>query len=389
MPLNLLILTNLFPSAWDPRRAAFNRQQFERLAERDEVEVMTAVDFHQRLRGRRGDPGLRAVHASDFTYFYPPLLGRSLHARCWLASLLAQHGRRLREQPIDCLLGSWAYPDGVAVSWLAQRLGVPYVIKVHGSDINVQANHSLRRRQISASLAGAGAVVAVSKALATRVIDLGVDPRRVHVLYNGVDRQRFAPGPRGAARSRLGLDPTMEMVLFVGNLKTSKGCVDLVRAASALATARPRLHVYFAGTGPAAGEISRRAWASQLHGRVHLLGSVEHAALADWYRSADLLCLPSHNEGVPNVVLEAMACGVPVVATAVGGIPEVVPRQAGTLVPAHDTEALRSALARALGRRWDSRRIAVHAAHFDWEDNVHRLHGILATTAGKVQRVAA
>ncbi|MDN5940234.1 MAG: glycosyltransferase, partial [Salinisphaera sp.] len=217
MPLKVLVLTNLFPSAWDPQRSAFNRQQFERLAQRDrvEVEVMTAVDLRQRLAGRHGDPGLRHVHAHHFNFVYPPRIGRGLHAWFWLASLWVQRGRYLRTHSFDCLLASWAYPDGVAVAHLARHLHLPYAIKVHGSDLNVLAEVPAQRRQIGAALHGAVAVIAVSQALAEKAEALGVDPERIHVLYNGVDPERFYPGSRDAARERLGIPQSAELVLYI------------------------------------------------------------------------------------------------------------------------------------------------------------------------------
>lgn len=389
--MKLLIATNLFPSAWDPQRAAFNHQQFERLAALDDVdiEVLTAIDFRQRLRGRRGDPAVSYLRSRHFTFVYPPRVGRSLHAAFWLASVRLQHGRRLRRERFDCLLGSWAYPDGVAVARLARRLRVPYAIKVHGSDINVQAEHALRRRQIAGALQGAGAVIAVSQALADKVVALGVQPARVHVLYNGVDSVQFSPGSRTAARQRLQLSEDIETVLFVGNLKAGKGCLDLLDSFADLAAQRPRMQLFYAGAGPAAGKLAQRAQQYGLASRVHPLGALAHAALPDWFRAADLVCLPSHNEGVPNVLLEAMACGTPVLASAVGGIPEVVPDFAGLLVPARDRLALTAALDAALQRAWDGPRIAAHAQGFRWADNVQRLHGILARIINDAGKGAA
>jgi glycosyltransferase involved in cell wall biosynthesis len=129
--------------------------------------------------------------------------------------------------------------------------------------------------------------------------------------------------------------------------------------------------------------LRERAAALNCIKRVTWVGPVSHDKLGDWFRAADLLCLPSHNEGVPNVVLEAMACGTPVVATRVGGIPEVVPEWAGILVPPHDIPALASALVEAGQRDWDDERIAAHAAGFRWEDNVDRLDAIMRGVADR------
>ncbi|MGB6144743.1 MAG: glycosyltransferase, partial [Rhodanobacter sp.] len=243
--MKLLITTNLFPTPWDPLRGAFNRQQFERLGQRHEVHVLTAVDFRERLGGVRGTvdvPGLRRDH---FTFVFPPGL-RSLHAGCWFASLWLQHGRRLRAEKYDAILASWAYPDAVASGWLARRLGVPYVVKVHGSDLNVMAEGALRRPQIGAALRRAGAVVAVSQALADKAVALGADPTRVHTIYNGVDAQRFSPGSREAARQRLGLGAEQPLLLYVGNLKSTKGCLDLLEAFPAVLAQRPQAALVYA-----------------------------------------------------------------------------------------------------------------------------------------------
>jgi len=381
--MKILVLTNLFPTPWDPLRGAFNRQQFERLGQRHDVDVLTAVDFRERFAGARGTVEVTGLHTDHFVFVYPPRIGRALHAACWLVSLLLQRGRRLRAAHYDCVLASWAYPDAVAAGWLARMLDIPYVVKVHGSDLNVQAEHALRRPQIRAALRRAGAVIAVSRALADKAVAIGADATRVHTLYNGVDSDRFAPGAQAAARVRLRLAATSPLLLYVGNLKQSKGCVDLLEAFPALLAACPQARLVYIGAGPCRAELLERAAALGCAGHIELVGAVEHAELGDWFRASDLLCLPSHNEGVPNVVLEAMACGIPVVASRVGGIPEVVPEYAGILVPPREREALSSALIKATEHAWDSPRIAAHARGFRWDDNVDRLDRILqAAIAG-------
>ncbi|HEY2623062.1 MAG TPA: glycosyltransferase family 4 protein [Dyella sp.] len=381
MRLRVLILTNLFPTPWDPLRGTFNRQQFERLGQYHDVDVLTAVDFRERLAGTKGEVKVSGLRTDHFTFFYPPRFGRTLHALCWLLSLLLQRGRQLRSANYDCLLVSWAYPDAVAVGWLARRLGIPYVVKVHGSDLNVQAEHALRRPQIRSALRHANAVVAVSQALATKAVALDADPAHVHVLYNGVDPSLFSPGSPSHARTRLNLSPASPLVLYVGNLKLAKGCLDLLEAFPALLAARPDAQLVYVGAGPCQSALLERASALGCADRVFLAGPIAHDALPDWFRGADLLCLPSHNEGVPNVVLEAMSCGTPVVATRVGGIPEVLPSQAGLLVPPHEGDALSAALIDATGRSWDHEAIVRQAAAFRWDDNVSRLAGILRDVA--------
>ncbi|RDI97050.1 glycosyltransferase family 4 protein [Dyella solisilvae] len=392
MRLRVLVLTNLFPTPWDPLRGAFNRQQFERLAQHHDVDVLTAVDFRERMAGVKGQVSVDGVRTDHFTFVYPPRIGRSLHAACWALSLWLQRGRRLRAAGYDCLLASWAYPDAAAAGWLARRLGIPYVVKVHGSDLNVQAEHALRRLQIRSALRGAAAVVTVSRALAEKAVALDAPRSMVHVLYNGVDPALFSPGSRSQARAHLHLPPDTPLVLYVGNLKESKGCLDLLEAFPALMAAQPAARLVYVGAGPCWGPLLERATALGFAERVHLVGAIPHDALGDWFRAADLLCLPSHNEGVPNVVLEAMACGTPVVATRVGGIPEVLPDVAGLLTPAHDRQALSGALVEASSCHWDREAIARQASAFRWDDNVSRLADILrdaAATAPAAARATA
>lgn len=375
--MKVLVLTNLFPTPWDPWRGAFNRQQFERLGERHQVHVLTAVDFRQRWRGTRHALQLANLDTDQFTFFYPPGFVRSLHALCWAASLWLQRAHTLRTAGYDCVLASWGYPDAVAATWVARRLGLPCVVKVHGSDLNVMANSTLRRRQISWALRRADGVVAVSRALADKAVALGAQPASTQVIYNGVDGALFALGSRAEARQRLGLPAGVPFVLYVGNLKASKGCLELIDAFPAVLRSQPQAQLGYVGSGPCRAELQQRAAAHACSGSVHLPGTVPHRQLGDWFRAADVLCLPSYNEGVPNVVLEAMASGTPVVATRVGGIPEVVPDYAGVLVPPRDVAALADALIAATGRAWDTARITGHAGAFRWDDNIDQLDRVL------------
>jgi len=388
--MKILILTNLFPTPWDPRRGTFNRQQFQRLAERHEVDVLTAVDFRERLAGAKGQVHVPGVRRDHFTFYHPPRFGRFLNAFCFFASVMWQRGRELRAARYDVLLASWAFPDAVAGAWVARLLGIPYVVKVHGSDLNVQAEARLRRPQIRSALRGAGAVIAVSKALARKAVALGAPADRVEALYNGVDTRVFNRGDRTAARQRLGLPAEVPIVLYAGNLKATKGCHDLIEAFPMLVKRHHDARLVYVGEGPSRANLEDRAASLCCAPAVRFEGAVDHSALADWFRAADVLCLPSHNEGVPNVVLEAMACGIPVVATAVGGIPEVLPETAGLLVPPHQPHELGTALVEAFERHFDPAVIAAHAATFRWDENIDRLeHTLHRVAAGEPAHLGA
>ena len=365
--MKVLVVTNLFGYPWDPTRGMFNQQQFDRLAQRHDLSVLVAIPWtdvarrprawwHARRDGRRHWP-----YVDYFVFWYPPGFARSGHAVFFFLSMLLQRPALLLKR-FDAILGSWGFPDAVASTALARLTGTPSLMKVHGSDVNEYLESPSKRRQLLAAARRCRSVMAPSAALRERLVDAGLPPALVQVNYNGVDTARFHPADRGAARDRLDVAADARVVLFVGNLKRAKGCLDIVDAWIAVAADTPALRLVVIGDGAE---------------RARFTGKQDHVAVAAWFAAADLLCLPSHNEGVPNVVLEAMACGLPVVATRVGGIPEVVPAHAGLLVPAHEPATLQAALRGALATTWDRARIAAHGASFSWDDNLARLDAAL------------
>jgi glycosyltransferase involved in cell wall biosynthesis len=379
-----VVLTNLFPTPWEPGRGTFNLQAFTHLAGHRPLRVMVPVEWPTWLRRRPAPPPLPAELAGRvdwFPYWYPPRVGRALHPLSLLASLVAARPGRLLRRPA-VLLASWAYPDAVAGAWLAALWRVPLVVKVHGSDLNLMAAGGLHRPQIRFALRRAAGVLAVSRALAGEARELGAEPDRIRVIYNGVDTTRFRPGDRRAARQALGLASGRRILLFVGNLKASKGCQDLLGAFARVAASQPRVDLHYVGDGPEAGELVERAASLGLGERVHLHGARPHAELAQWFNAANWTALPSHAEGVPNCLLESMASGTPVVASRVGGIPEVVPPEAGILHTPRKEEELAAALGEAMDRRWDRARLAGHAAGFDWATNARETDALLSRVTG-------
>ena len=388
--LKVLAVSNLFPTPVEPNRATYNRQQFAELAHSVELRVAVPVYWHQWRRRDYPDAEFDGVPASYFPFYYPPRVLERLHGLGMSVSLRMAEGRRARDFRPDVVLASWLHPDAYGAADLARRLRIPLVVKVHGSDANVLASVPARSAQIRHVLEHADAVVAVSSALRDRLLEIGARSQRTVVVYNGVDRERFGPGDRRAARSRLGLDPARRYVLYVGNLKVSKGCEDLLQAvAEARETFGPELRFVFAGAGPDRARIVALAHALGVDSLVDFVGSQPHALLPDWYRAADLVCLPSHNEGVPNVLLESMACGVPVVATRVGGVPEVVPEVAGVLVEPRRTDQLANALVEALERSWQSASIVAYATRFDWRTSAAALLDVLERAVAGEEAFAA
>jgi teichuronic acid biosynthesis glycosyltransferase TuaC len=344
--LRVLALTTLFPSRADPGHAPFNRQQFAHLAQRVDLEVQAVVPWRfAPPLGRARSPEIARREWIDSVEVHHPrfatLRGLApLNAALMSASVApALLARRLQGARYDVVLGAYAYPDGVAAVLLAKAMGLPVVVKCHGSDLNRVPEHRPVRLQLQAVLPRADRVVVVSAKLGERAAALGVRPERIDLVYNGIDRERFRVRDAAEARRALGLPAAGQLVLYVGTLAEHKGAGDLLAAAAVLAKLRSEVRVVFVGDGPLAGAVAAA-------GRnVIAAGRQPHEAVARYMSACDLLCLPSWDEGLPNVVREAHASGRPVVATAVGGIPEAVHRgELGQLVPPRDPARLLEAL---------------------------------------------
>jgi glycosyltransferase involved in cell wall biosynthesis len=263
----------------------------------------------------------------------------------------------------DVIDAHYFYPDGVAAVMLGRRLDKPVVITARGTDINLISRYRLPRRWIRWAANRAAGIVAVSEALRARLIALGIEASRIEVLQNGVDLELFAPGDRAAARRALGLDADGAVVLSVGQLIPQKGFELVIRAMARL----PEATLAIVGEGPDAAALKRLAERTGSGGRVRFLGVMPQEGLAAAYDAADVLVLASAREGYPNVLLEALACGTPVVATAVGGVPEIVRDSvAGRLVEKRSPEALAGAIRDLLADPPARAATRAYAERFAW-----------------------
>ena len=382
--MRVLAITKIFPNAAEPLSAPFNRQQFAALAERCELEVLATIPWFPGagLMSRWSSAGKLAQVPSRETIagmsvrhprtLFVPRLAHGAWGPLYAASI-APVAARYRGK-VDVVLGSWAYPDGFAAVIAAQLIGVPCVVKLHGSDINVIAKLPGPRRLTSWALSRAAKVVAVSRALADEVVAMGVPRGNVAIVMNGVDAELFQPRDRADARRQLGLAPG-PLALYVGNLKEEKGVVDLARAWAKVHAEVPTAQLVVVGGGPAKTAIEQLAVPAMT-----LVGPQPLPQIPTWLAAADLLVLPSHNEGTPNVVLEALACGRRVVASSVGGIPDLITSPAlGTLVPARDPDTLAKALVDALRTPYDPHEVARLGARGGWAASAAALHDVLAS----------
>jgi len=389
--LRVLILTKVFPNAVQPLAAAFNRQQFASLARLADLELLVPIQWFPGARqtGNRTEAGkLSAVPDFDWVegmfvrhprVFHLPRLDYPFAAGLYVASLLPLVRRLKQAGRIDVVLGSFIYPDGLAAAWMARMLGVPAVMYALGSDINVLPQIPGVRTQLRLTLPRTSRVVAVSRDLADKVVALGAPRQRVVVVPNGVDRRLFFPQDRLLARRELGQPLEGKWILYVGRLEPAKGVEDLLAAFERLAPRDPAVKLVLVGDGTARAKADKAAEA--LPGRIVVAGGRPLPEVSRWMAASDLLTLPSWNEGTPNVVLEALAAGRPVVATRVGGIPDLIDRPAlGELVEPRDPAALADALLRVLGGCHDPQAIS-RGGTVSWDESAAQLHELLRAAA--------
>ena len=301
-----------------------------------------------------------------------------------LASLLTVR-RLVRRHALNVLDVHFGYPDGAAGRLLARWLGLAMVLTLRGKEER-QARTSVAAPLKRAILA-ADQLVTVSGALRDLAVEMGADHRRVTLVGNGVDLTKFTPVPQGQARAELGLPAHAKVLVSVGAPVERKGFHRVIECLPDLLTRHPDLHyVAVGGAGPE-GDMSARlrvqVEALRLQTRVHFMGAWPPDRLKLPLSAADVFVLATSYEGWANAFLEAMACGLPVVTTRVGGNAEVISSPAlGTLVEFGDRAALTAALDDALSRSWDRQRIIDYARAHTWDKRVSQLLEVFEKTLG-------
>lgn len=353
--MRLLIVTSQFPIAGEPNRGRPIHQTVRELSTLADVRVLSPVARYPRWATprsylfRAADPA-HTVPDCDVRYVeYPalPLLTRPFNG--WLCARTLH--APLRAFAPDVVLSYWLYPDAFGAMHAARRAGLPLVVGARGSDLRVR--DAVSRRLTRPVLHAARRILVVSEDLGrVAARDYDADPARIRAIPNGCDATIFHPRDRSEARAALGIDADAELVVYVGRLVPEKGLRELLDAMALLAPQRPKLQLALVGEGPMRTGLETRIAADPAL-RVRLAGAQGPHEVARWMAASDLVTLPSYSEGHPNVLVEALACGRPVVATPVGGIPEVVDAECGLLVAARDPDALSAGLRDALDRRWD------------------------------------
>lgn len=373
--MKILFISNLFPDVTDPVRGLDNARLLRELAKHCKVHALALRPTRgmppfwrpNSYRCRSEDELLSPVYCPAA---YIPKIGSCVN-HLLMAWTMRNTLRRIREQfAFDVVLCAWVYPDGCAVARLAKNFNFPFTVIAQGSDVHQYLKMPARRKIIPLALNQSRGVITRSGDLARLLQKAGVVPNKLHTIYNGVDFDRYHPSDQRQARNELGLPPGKPIILYVGNFLPIKNPLLLVAAHAEMNRRQPdrQYHLVMLGEGPLRNAIERSLSAKGTNELAVLAGRQPPDRVARYMQAADVLCLSSDNEGVPNVVLEAFASGLRVVTTDVGGIGEVLCHDfLGRLVPPRNLSALIQALMTILAEPPLQDKITLHAQQFSWD----------------------
>ncbi|GAC18542.1 glycosyltransferase family 4 protein [Paraglaciecola arctica] len=384
--MKILVLTTLYPNSQQPRHGIFIENRvlnFKAMFPDTEIRVMAAIPWFPVASGIFGEyakyaqiPSTEVRH--NLTIYHPrypviPKIGMNLAPMLMAMALLPKLKQLLQDgfdfDIIDC---HYFFPDGVAATWLARKLGKPVTITARGSDIHLIPQYRLPKRMINWALRNCTQAIAVCKALADEMQLLEPNCQGVKVARNGVDLVKFSPEENRDKLRRL-LNISGFNLLSVGNLIELKGHHLIIEALTSL----PDIHLCIAGNGPLEDSLKKQVKELNLENRVTFLGLLNQQELRDYYAASDALILASSREGWANVLLESMACGTPVIATAIWGTPEVVASDdAGLLIPERSVEHIILTIQQLVDNPPDRSAVRAYAEKFSWQQTSQLLFEI-------------
>lgn len=377
--IKLLTFSTLFPNPVIPQHGVFVENRLRHILASGEVESKVVAPipwfpFSSSLFGEYAKfskvpseetrHGISVVHPK---YLVIPKVGMNLTPDAIVRSALPVIKKIVADgYDFDILDAHYFYPDGIAAVKIAKILNKPVVITARGTDLNLIPEYKKPRKMIQWAAQEANAMVTVCQALKDTLVNLGASAEKVTALRNGVDLKTFMP-PKNLSDLQKKLEVSGKTILSVGHLVERKGHYLLIEAMSSL----PDINLLIAGEGPDSGKLKQLAIKLDVYDRVCFLGAVPHDVLKDYYGAVDMLVLASSREGWANVLLEAMACGTPVVATNIWGTPEVVSApEAGLLVDKRNPQALAEGVNALYNNYPDRKNTRKYAEKFSWDDTV-------------------
>lgn len=398
--LRVLVFTTVFPNQARPLHGTFVLERIRHLTRLAEIHVVAPVPWHHLFRRQTvnveaapSEPTL-PLTVSHPRFWYLPRFASCLHGLFLFFSTVREIARIRAKFDFDLIDAHFAYPDGFAAVLLSRWFSRPVCITLRGTIVQ-WSRRRIGRRLCDWTIRRAQRVIAVAQSLAERARQGGVPEDQIAVIANAVDSERFALMDRKTARWRLGLAEDGRLLVSVGHISPRKGFHRVIRSLPRLVEACPDARLAIVGGKGAeldnSAELNALVRDLGLTDRVLFVGAQVPDRVALWLGAADVFVLASDFEGCPNVVLEAMACGRPVVATKVGDVERMVPPFSGILLDdPDDTVKLADSLVAALARDWDACKIHDYASTQSWADVARQVAAqwLLAIEAFRVENVA-
>jgi glycosyltransferase involved in cell wall biosynthesis len=370
--LKVLVLTYMFPDTSNTQLGIFIKREVEALSACCQLKVISPRPWI-----------FRKYLTSEIDTYYPnyfPLPGRFFNPikGWWFYVFTKSLISRIKNTfDFDIIHAHRVYPEGFAAILLGKLFRKPVVITVRGSDINVLPKQFMLNRLIRFALKNAAIIIAVSKELKEKVSSLGVVEGKIKIMPKGVDLEAFKPRDKNQLRKSLGLPQDKKIVLYVGNLVPVKNPFAIIEAVSCMPQEEQKKYLFvFIGQGELKQLIERKIRRLNMDSIFLLTGAMQPVQIPSWMNTADILVLPSISEGMPNVLYEAMACGLAVIASDVGGITDVITDgKNGLLFSSRDFKTLSSdiiklandeSLRKELGR---NARLYLENARLTWKTN--------------------
>lgn len=379
--MKLLLITNIFPNPQDPLRGVFVYNISQKLKEMCELSVISPLPWVPKVlrvlnRYKRfmSVPGLFEIGGLKVIspkYFAFPKLG-TIHPIFMFISLLPNIYRFKKNKSVSVINAQCIFPDGIAVCWVARLLKLPLVLSALGTDVNLYSKYIFRRPQIVNALKWATKITVVSEAQKKLIHALGINENKIVVIKNGVDAGRFNIKDKEGCRDILKIEKNLKIVLFVGRIEEIKGITYLIDAFGKLVKAGRDYRLLVIGGGNQITQYKKKVSKMKLDGHISFIGEKSQDELPLWYGACDMFCLPSIMEGCPNVILEALASGRPVVASKVGGIPEIVNKKNGILFNVGNTEQLADALKITMETEKNEHEIRDSVKNYTWENTAKK-----------------
>jgi teichuronic acid biosynthesis glycosyltransferase TuaC len=394
--IKILAISYLFPNNSQPAYGIFVLNRLRALQQACDIRVISPIQWYpwiHKVRGGLWGSGIplhdriRGVEVHHPRFATIPRFLKWIDAitYLWAVRSVVKKLERCESFDFDLIDLHWTYPDIAAGYYLARKYRKKFIVTVRGHEALYLNEHTLRERMLAHLLRKADFVITLSEELRGLVIALGVHPERTRVVLNGVDLSRFRPAERASSRQSLGLPTNKKIIISVGRLTEGKGHDELVQMMPGLSKTQDVELYIIGGVNPESdfSSVIRSLISKLALKNVHLVDRADYEMLPAWYNAADLFCLATKREGCPNVVLEALACGTPVVVTNVGAVGELIQDGVnGFLVPEGMPGSLEHCVRRALGTDWNRRGIAEVMNQRGWSACAEQVVGVYQAVLG-------